>query len=61
MNKAQHNPKLAADKYKPRNLLATTHWETLKETIHLFITMHMVLKDVCLYCKSIVADEKAFE
>lgn len=56
MSKAQHNPKLAADKYKPRNLLATTHWETLKETIHLFITMHMVLKDVCLYCKSIVAD-----
>lgn len=55
-NKAQYHLKLAADKYKHGNLLATTHWETLKETIHLFITMHMVLGDVCLYCKPIVAD-----
>lgn len=51
MNKAQHYLKLAADKYKRRNPLATIHWNTLKENIHLFITMHLVLEDVCLYCK----------
>lgn len=51
MNKAQRYLELAADNHKHKNPLATSHWETLKEKLHLFITMHLVIEDVCLYCK----------
>lgn len=50
-NKAHHYLKLAADQHKRRKPPIRIHWETLKERLHLFITVHVVLEEVRLYCK----------